>query len=158
MKNSEAKGVETKSEETTATAPNANEKTYTQAEFDAALSGANTRIKELETAQRMRDAKVTVTEALTKAGARSTELIWLALQGDLKFDDKGNLTNMESLVKDFTTNHPEQFGIEKPTETVNGGAGGPSSTSITLDQISRMSPKEINSSWDQVKNVLNRGT
>lgn len=161
--------------ETPAEKPPKQEKTYTKAEVEAAsakaaadalkkaeaekdlsdLERANNRIKELESSQRLRDAKDTVTDALTKAGAKSTELIWRALNGELEFDDKGNLKNLDALVNDFKTDYPEQFGVEKPQETINGGAGGGTTSKLTKEKLAEMTPAEIKLlDWEEVKKVM----
>lgn len=144
--------------------PAKQERTYTKAEMDAAaqkaaadalkkaeaekdlseLERANNRIKELEAQNRLRDARDAVTDALSEAGARSPELIWKALQGDLEFDDKGGLKNLDTLVNNFKSSYPEQFGVEKPSETINGGAGGDTATTLTMEQIQKMTPDQIN--------------
>lgn len=153
------------------------EKTYTKAEVEAErqkaaaealkkaneekdlseLERANKRIQELESGQRLRDAKDAVTAALTKAGARSPELIWQAMKGDLEFDDKGGVKNLDALVNSYKTDFADAFGIEKPGETINGGAGGQAATKLTIEQIQKMTPEQINENWEEVEKVLKAG-
>lgn len=156
--------------------PAKKEKTYTKAELDAlnakAVADAKKkwddekdlteleRVKkeneDLRAANRLRDAKDSVTEALTKAGARSSELLWKTLAGDLEFDDKGNLKNLDALVTGLKTDYPDQFGEAKPDETIDGGAGqgGKGGTKLTKEAIEKMTPTEINENWEEVSKVL----
>lgn len=148
-------------------------KTYTKTELDAAtakaaadaikkandekdlsdLEKANNRIKELEGQTRLRDAKDSVVEALTKAGAKSPDLFWKTLQGDLEFDESGKVKNLDVLLTGLKTDHPDQFGTDKPGETIDGGAGGKGSsgTAITKEALAKMTPVEIQKlPWDDV--------
>lgn len=61
--------------------------------------------------------------ALKIAGANEPELLFKSVSQDLDFDDKGKLANLTTLVDGLKTKYPKQFGIEKPNETINGGAG-----------------------------------
>lgn len=153
-------------------------KTYTKAELDAAtakaaaeaikkaedeknlsdLEKATNRIKELEGQTRLRDAKDTVVDALTKAGARSSDLLWKTLAADLEFDDAGKLKNLDVLLTGLKTDYPDQFGEEKPADSIDGGAGGKGTGGkLTQAAIEKMTPAEINSQWDDVKAVLAKG-
>lgn len=155
--------------------PVKSEKTYTKAELEAekvkAIADAKKkfedekdlteleRIKkeneELREANRLRDAKDSVVEALTKAGARSPELIWKAVKGDLEFDDKGNLKNLDTLVTGVKTDYADQFGEAKPDGGIDGGKGsGVTGTKLTQEAIEKMTPAEINANWDEVQKVL----
>ncbi len=100
---------------------------------------------ELRAANRLRDAKDDVVAALTKAGARSTDLIWKAIKDDLEFDDKGNLKNLDTLVTSLKGDYADQFGEPKPAETIDGGAGGGDTTKgkLTKEALAKMSPAEI---------------
>lgn len=152
------------------------EKTFTKSELDAAnakavadalkkaeaekdlsdLEKANNRLKELEEQIRLRDAKESGLDALKAAGARSPELMWEVLRGRLEFDDKGNAKNLDALVASFKTTYAEQFGIEKPGETIDGGAGQPGTgTKLTKEKLAAMSPAEIQKlDWEEVKKVM----
>lgn len=151
------------------------EKTFTKAELEAEKQKAIAaekakwesekdlseleRIKkeneELRAANRLRDAKDEVVASLTAAGNKSPELAWNAMRGDLKFDDAGKLINSKDLIEGLKTNFPEQFGTEKPSGTIDGGAGQDSQGStLTQAQIEKMTPDEINSNWAEVSKVL----
>lgn len=156
--------------------PAKQEKTYTKAELEAAtkkaaadaLKKANdekdlTELEklqkenaELRDANRLRDAKESVVDALKKAGARSPELIWKALQGEIEFDDKGGLKNLDSLVTNYKTDFADQFGEPKPDQTIDAGAGqgGQPGTKLTEEAIKKMTPDQINENWAEVSKVL----
>lgn len=156
--------------------PAKQERTYTKAELEAerqkaaaeALKKANEekdlselekaqkRIQELESSNRLRDAKDSVVEALKKAGARSPDLIWKALQGEIEFDDKGGLKNLDALVSNYKTDFADQFGEPKPDTTIDGGAGqgGQPGTKLTEEAIKKMTPDQINENWAEVSKVL----
>lgn len=162
--------------ETPAEKPVKTEKTYTKAELDAAKTQAIAEAKkkfdeekdlsdleklqkenaELREANRLRDARESGVAALSKEGARSPELIWEALRGRLEFDDKGNAKNLDALVANFKTSYPEQFGIEKPGETIDGGAGqGAATGKLTREKLAAMTPAEIQKlDWEEVKKVM----
>jgi hypothetical protein len=152
-------------------------KTFTKAEVDAAaaravadaiakadaekdlsdLEKAQSRIKELEEANRTRDAKDTVVEALKKAGSKSPELLWKAMKSDLEFDDKGNLKNLDALVASSKTDFADQFGEPKPDGTIEGGAGqqSTSASGLTKEKLAAMKPAEIQQlDWEEVKKVM----
>lgn len=154
-------------------------KTYTQAEYERAIEKAKKEAeKEREAAEqraklseeerlkaerddlqkqlRMRDAKDEVVEALTKAGAKNASLLFRSVQGDLEFDEKtGKLSNLKDLLKDLQADFPDQFGIEKPEETIDGGKGKEQGGKLTKEQLTKMSPAEINElDWEEVKKVM----
>lgn len=111
--------------------------------------------EDLKAANRLRDAKDEVVAALTSAGNKSPELAWNAIRGDLQFDDAGKLINSKDLIDGLKTSFPEQFGTEKPTGTIDGGAGqGPKGSTLTKAEIEKMTPDEINSNWAEVSKVL----
>lgn len=153
-------------------------KTYTKAELEAEKQRAIAaekakweeekdlseldRIKkenqELRDANRLRDAKDEVVAALTAAGNKSPEFTFNAMKGDLKFDDSGKLINSKDLIDGLKTNYPEQFGVEKPTEGIDAGAGGgQAATKLTREAIEKMSHEEVNKNWDEVSKVLAEG-
>jgi hypothetical protein len=112
--------------------------------------------EELRSANRLRDAKDAVIDALTKAQARSPLLLWKSVQSDLEFDDKGSLKNLDTLIKGLKTDFEDQFGQPKPEGSVDGGAGqgGSSRNTLTIEQIKHMKPSEINENWKEVQAVM----
>lgn len=159
-----------------AKAPARSEKTFSKAELEAekkkAVEEAQKkwnedkdlsdleRIKkeneELKEAARMRDAKDDVLGALTAAGSRSPEMAWSAIRGDLKFDNGGKLLNTKDLIEGLKEKYPEQFGVDKPTEGIGGGAGTgqKAGSKLTPEEIAKMSPAEINKNWSEVSKAL----
>lgn len=158
--------------------PPAPEKTYTKAELDRELEKArkasdkaaidaaakaklsddekkDATIAELQAGLRMRDAKDSVSVALEKAGAKATGLMWNAIKGDLEFDDKGKLTNLDSLVKDLQADYPDQFGIAKPGESIDAAGKTQAGEKLTKEKLAKMTPAEINTlDWEEVKKVM----
>lgn len=113
--------------------------------------------EELREANRLRDAKDSVVEALTKAGGRSNELLWKAIKDDLEFDDKGNVKNLDTLLTSLKTDYADQFGEPKPGETIDGGAGGEAANAgkLTAAQLEKMTPQEVSKlPWDDVKAAM----
>jgi hypothetical protein len=113
--------------------------------------------EELRAANRLRDAKDTAIDALTKAGARSPELLWKTLQGDIEFADDGKIKNLDTLVTGLKTDYADMFGEAKPDTTVDGGAGqggGGGAKKFTKEAIEKMSTKEINENWEEVSKAL----
>ncbi len=103
----------------------------------------------------MRDAKDDVVAALEKAGTKATGLMWNAIKGDLEFDDKGKLTNLDSLVKDLQAEYPEQFGIPKPGESIDAAGKPVGGNALTKEKLAKMTPTEISKlPWDEVKKVM----
>lgn len=152
------------------------EKTFTKLELEAAKQQAIAdaqkkweadkdlseldRIKkeneDLKAANRLRDARDEVTTALGKLSAKSPDLIWEALKGRLEFDEKGGIKNLDTLINSFKESYPEQFGVEKPSETIDGGAGGGNAgMALTKEKLAEMSPAEIQKlDWEVVKKVM----
>jgi hypothetical protein len=115
--------------------------------------------KRAETAEaqlRLVKAKDEVTTALKAAGAKSPDLLFAASQDKLQFDDNGKLKNLTALVEALKTSYADQFGVDKPDDSIDGGAGtSGGDAKITKESLSRMSPAEINAlDWEVVKKVM----
>lgn len=153
------------------------EKTFTAAERDAAATKAVEearkkweeekdltefeRLKkenaDLIAGNRMRDARDEVTNALEAAGAKSPALAFEALRSNLKFDEAGKLVNSKDLIDGLKTAYPEQFGIEKPKDGIDAGAGGDgkTTTKLTRAQLEKMTPQEVAKlDWKEVSAAL----
>ena len=103
----------------------------------------------------MRDAREELVKALEKAGARSPLLLFDSAKGDLQFADDGQLINAAAILQHLKNAHPEQFGFEKPTGSVEGGAGNGVSNYLTKEALARMAPADIAKlDWSEVRNVL----
>lgn len=156
------------------------DKTFTQADLDRALEKQkkdlkketddaaalaklsederkDAEIKTLKQSIQLRDAKDEVVAALTKEGAKGTDLMWKAIKGELEFDEKtGKVTNLKDLIKDLKADYPDSFGEPKPGQTIDGGAGqDPSGTKLTKEKLAKMTPAEIKElDWEEVKKVM----
>ena len=153
-------------------------KTFTQADIDRAIAKAKkdsdkaaadaaakaklsedertaAELNDLKTQIRMRDAKDDVVAALEKAGTKATGLMWNAIKGDLEFDDKGKLTNLDSLVKDLQAEYPDQFGIPKPDASIDAAGKTTEGGALTKEKLAKMTPAEISKlPWEEVKKVM----
>ncbi|HEV7701271.1 MAG TPA: hypothetical protein VGO43_13650 [Pyrinomonadaceae bacterium] len=110
---------------------------------------------DLRAANRLRDAKDTVLEALKDA--KNPELLWKAVKGDLDFADDGKIKNLDALVKGLKEDYVDQFGEAKPGETIDGGAGQQAKPTggLTKEKLAKMAPKEIQAlDWEDVKKVM----
>lgn len=136
----------------------ANEKAIKDAAEKAKLTEderKDAEIAEYKTQLRMRDAKDIVIAALEKAGTKATGLMWNAIKGDLEFDDKGKLTNLDSLVKDLQADYPDQFGTPKPGESIDAAGKTTGGGTLTKEKLAKMMPAEINAlDWEEVKKVM----
>lgn len=114
-------------------------------------------IIDLKNTIRLRDAKDEVVAALTKEGAKGTDLMWKAIKGEIEFDDKtGKPTNLKDLIKDLKADYPDSFGEPKPTEGIDAGKGQDKNTgTLTKEKLAAMSPSEIQAlDWEEVKKVM----
>src|SRR5690606_9018795 len=66
---------------------------------DAALKAAEDRASTLETRLRDLSARSAVTDAATKVNAISPRAVYALIKGDPDFDDDGNPTNVDALLK-----------------------------------------------------------
>jgi hypothetical protein len=154
------------------------EKTYTQADlqreidkqkriFEKAAADAAAKAKlsederkdaelqDLRSQLQMRDAKDQVTAALEKAGVRSADLMWKAIRGDLVFGPDGKLTNLDGLLKDLTADYPDEFGVRKPSESIDASDKGKGGETLTREKLAKMTPAEINTlDWNDVRKVM----
>ncbi len=112
--------------------------------------------EELKLATRLRDARESLTAELVIAGARSPELLFGAVSGDLQFDDAGRPANASALVDHLRKTYPEQFTDIRPTPSIDAGAGSGSTANIlTAEALGKMSPAEIQRlDWADVRSAL----
>lgn len=110
----------------------------------------------LQTAMRLRDARDELSRSLAEAGARSPELLFAAAKDDLQFSEGGRLQNAAALVENLKRNFPDQFGIQKPDRSIDGGAGTlASSHSLSAEGLSKMTPTQIQKlNWDDVRRAI----
>ena len=116
---------------------------------DLAAENAN-----LKAAIRLRDARDSVTGELRDAGARSPELLWDVVAGQVEFDDEGRPANVAALLAELKAKFPEQFGNHIPP-SIDGGAGQTATPRLTKEALRRMKPSEIAElDWADVRRVL----
>ena len=116
---------------------------------DLATENAN-----LKAAIRLRDAQAAVTNELRNSAARSPELLWDVVAGQVEFDDEGRPANVAAVVAGLTAKFPEQFGTYIP-QSIDGGAGQTATPRLTKEALRRMKPSEIAElDWADVRRVL----
>lgn len=123
------------------------------------LEKRDRRIKELEEAAAAKDMtlkertiRYEVMLAASRLGIVDPEAAYRLLdQSALKFDDDGAPTNTEAALRDLLKARPYLAG-----GTASGGATNPNRErpGLTLEDIKRMSPEEINSRWAEVEKAL----
>ena len=119
---------------------------------DTALAGLHAENEQLKAAIRLKDAHRQITAELAKAGARSPDLLFDAVQGDLQFD--GEAIDAAETVERLKARFPEQFGTDR-LGSIDGGAGREQGTALTRDALRRMSAAEIaRLDWEEVKRAL----
>jgi hypothetical protein len=100
-------------------------------------------------------AKRIMTTELTAAGARSPELLFSSVSGEIEFDEQGEPANTAALIANLRSRHPEQFGTQ--TAPIDAGAGMIAKPALSRDALKRMKPAEIAKlDWAQVCEVLSQ--
>ncbi len=102
------------------------EKSLKDAEEKAKLSKEDQLAAELAATKRenqLLKAEGEMVKALADAGANAPELLFKSVKSDLEFDDAGKLTNLTILIDDLKKSYANQFGIEKPKDSIDGGKG-----------------------------------
>lgn len=146
-----------------APAPGADTKLYSEAELQARAGElartAQAETEELKKTLQMRDAREEITAALNKAGARSPDLLFNSAKDSLQFDGEGKAVNTLALVEQLKKSFPEQFGVERPSGSIDGGAGASGGAGyLTKEKLAKMTPAEIAKlDWQDVRKVLSEG-
>ncbi len=111
--------------------------------------------EELKNSIRLRDAREALITELNTAGARSPELLFTSVQGELQFDGEGKPLNIAAIAVNLKQKFPEQFGSERPV-SIDGGAGAKNQNNfLTRDALAKMKPAEIaRLDWNDVRSVL----
>lgn len=154
------------------------EKTFTQAEMDAAkkqweadVKKAETRakmsederkdaeLKEAKDALRERDTRDSVIEKATPAGIKNGRLFYNAYKSSFTFDDKGEINNFDAVVATAKTESPELFGASTPAPqgSADGGEGKQPQGALTLEKISQMSDAEIKENMEAIDKFFAEG-
>ncbi len=100
-----------------------------------------------------------ITGELERVGARSPELSFAAVKPDLQFaDDDDAVVNVAAIVERLRRNFPEQFGADRPTGSIDAGAGLMTTSPINREALAKMKPVEIAKlDWEDVKRALAQG-
>ncbi len=125
-------------------------------ESSAGLDELRRENEELKAAARLRGARESMKRELERAGARSPELLFEVVTGELEFGSEGELINAAALAAKLRAKFPEQFRVQRPTASIDAGAGsGARHRQLTADMLSRMKPSEIAKlDWAEVRAVL----
>lgn len=107
-------------------------------------------INDLMASQKAKSTQYDVAVKAAKLGIVDPDAAFKLLDhSKIEYDDAGNPSNTEQLLKDLLTDKPY----------LSGGSGGspanPGRTrKFTKEDIERMSPSEINKNWDAIKEFL----
>jgi hypothetical protein len=127
------------------------DKTTTDADDLARLRDENEKLK---ATIRNAAAHRQITGELGRIGARSPELLFEYVKGDLQFTDDDAVVNAAAIVDKLRRQFPEQFG----TQTVAGidaAAGQVQPPRLSKESLGRMTTAEIAQlDWNDVKRVL----
>ena len=122
----------------------------------AELSRLREENQQLRTTMRVTAARRQITDELAAAGARSPELLFDAVKGDLQFAEDGSLQNAAAITAMLRKRYPEQFGTQA-LASIDAAAGVAQPPKLTKEALARMSPSEITAlDWDDVRRVLSR--
>lgn len=100
-----------------------------------------------------RDKRDAAFEAASKAGVKNTKLFYSAYGSELITDASGKITNLAEILADAKAESPELFTAHVEG-TADGGQGKGQQTTLTKEQIDKMTPDEINARWDEVSKFL----
>lgn len=110
--------------------------------------------EQLKAQLRVERAHRRITGELAASGARSPELLFDAVKGELQFDDEGQIANAAALVGKLKASFPEQFGTHPPP-SIDAGAGTTIRPALTREALAKMQPAEIAElDWNEVRRVL----
>ena len=162
----------------TTTATGAADKSFTQADIDAAIAKAqkdwdkkvkdaeakaklseDERLKaeadELRGQLRERDARDTVRAEAEKLGVKNPAMVYRLVKDELEFDEKGKISNLKDVLAGAQSEFPELFS-NKPQGSIDAGAGTTGDTPVlTKEKLAKMTPAEINAlDWNAVQKVL----
>lgn len=111
-------------------------------------------VQATEAKLRERTVRAEVKLAAQAMGVVDPDAAYRLLELDqITFNDDGEPTNIEKLLKDMAAKRPYLLGGGTGSSATNPG-GGHGKGTLTRDDIKKMSPAEINSRWDEVQKVL----
>lgn len=125
-------------------------------ETEAEISRLREENEQLRTNIRVAAAHRQITGELAAAGARSPELLFDSVKGDLQFADDGSLQNASAITAMLRSRYPEQFGTQA-FASIDAGAGVAQPPRLTKEALAKMSPSEITAlDWEDVKRTLTK--
>jgi len=94
-----------------------------------------------------------ITGELGRIGARSPELLFEFVKGDLQFTDDDAVVNAAALIEKMRRQFPEQFGTQ--TAGIDAAAGQAIPPRLSKEALGRMTAAQIAElDWNDVKRVL----
>lgn len=140
---------------TQTTPPSGGEETVTPE--DLTLAELQAENEQLRTTIRLAEAHRQITGELGRIGARSPELLFDAVKGDLQFGTHGEVQNAAAIVGELKRRFPEQFGTHN-SPGIDAGAGRVQPPALSRDALAKMKPAEIAAlDWGDVKRILAAG-
>lgn len=134
------------------------EKKAADAEAKAKLSeDERTKAELAEARQKLqeRDNRDFVQEKAEKAGVKNPKLFYNAYKSELEFDAKGKITNLNDVLETAKAESPELFQIaQKQQGSADGGSGKDTPTTLTKEQIEKMSPAEVAANMEAIDKFL----
>lgn len=122
---------------------------------DTVLTQLREENEQLKAAIRNVEAHRQITGELERVGARSPELLYEAVKGDLQFSADGAVSNAAAIVGRLRKDFPEQFKVDKLPPSIDAGAGREEIPSLSKEALAKMKAEDIAKlDWDEVKRVL----
>lgn len=100
-----------------------------------------------------RDRRDSAMDQAKTAGVKNPKLFYSAYGSELETDAKGNITNFADILGQAKAESPELF-VTAAGGSADGGEGKGTQTTLTKEQVDKMSPDEINKRWDEVSKFL----
>jgi len=99
--------------------------------------------------------QIAVQGAATKLGIVDPDVALALIQSSIEYDDAGQPKDVEKALNDLLAQKPYLKGTPSSGSPTNPPRG--SSTTLTKEDIAKMSPEQINARWDEVSQVLESG-
>lgn len=131
------------------------------------ISEHETTVQELQKELATERKTFAIKEALQGAGAKDVDYMMYKL-GDVEVDENGSIKDLENRVKQLQEENPSFFGTNETKDDKtqpptgfqvvdNKLEQGKGSKSYSFEELSNLSPEEINENWDAVSETLEKG-